>query len=433
MSRRRPRGMSEIEAAHMMAARECHWLCHGEGVGWHRWTGTHWTRADAEIEAERAVEHCLGADVSKRNAFIRGAVSAARRQDGIHVPAADWNQERGTLFNVRNGVLDLVSGDLRDHDPADRFLGVANVEWQEGARSASWDAFLQSILPDEAERRLLQAFLGFSLTDWVMDHHFLMLIGPPGSGKSTLVEALAGVMGSLACRFDSQILMRNWTGHETALMQFRGKRLAFASEIARGASVNTARLNELTGDEQITGHLMRQDHVTFRRTHKTILVGNHRPHFGDTMSDGLRRRLILLEPQAVPEEERDPMLPRELAKPESRSAILRWMVEGLRLFVADGHQLQIPDSVAERNCDAFEADDPLAEFLADKPVKKDANGFIPTDEVHRLFVYHCDQTGRKRLSQRALVDKLKRRGWPRPLQRRDGDIRRRGFAGLAWQ
>ena len=100
---------------------------------------------------------------------------------------------------------------------------------------------------------MLQTYLGYGLTGWIWDHSILMILGPGGAGKSTLINAVDGVMGSLACRFQADILMkRNYHAHKEEWMQFRGKRMAFAAELRKGAALETSAVNMLTGDDTIS-------------------------------------------------------------------------------------------------------------------------------------------------------------------------------------
>lgn len=433
----------ELDIAEAMARAHGIRFAYGSDLGWHIWTGTHWTREGARDAARRAIIETIkgrkstDADAGKmrRNGFIGGATELAALLDPVYRLPAEWNRKHPTLFNCLNGTLDLETGKLRPHDPNDLFLGVANVEWKEREELDEdaykvWLDYIRQVVPDEAERKMLQAFLGYCLTGWIMDHHLLMIIGGAGAGKSTLINAISGVMGSLACHFQADILMkRNVTPHKQEWMQFRGRRVGFAAEIRKGASLDTSVVNLLTGDDVISGNYMRQNTVTYPRTHKTIIFGNHRPNLGDTTGDGITRRLALLEVTSIAEAERDPLLGRRLADPKVRSCILHWMAAGLRFFIQDGHRLILPESVKARNREAFEADDPLAGFLDELNVIEDPNGFIPSADLYGLYKDHCDKAGCRRISQKALVDKLHRRGWPKPTQRRAGSARQRGFEG----
>lgn len=439
--RRMPTGFAQLDFAERMAKEHGRNFAYGSELGWHRWTGTHWVRDGARDAARRAIIRTIHStkmpppetNRAKADGFIAGARELASVTDPIYRPPEDWDRQRLTLLNVLNGTLDLETKRLRKHNPDDLFLGVADVHWTARPDRAAYKVWLDYIIrvvPDEAERSMLQSFLGYCLTGWIMDHHFLMVVGGEGAGKSTLISAISNVMGSLAVNFNSDMLMkRNYQPHKQEWMVFRGKRVAFAAELRKGASMETAKVNLLTGDDRITGNYMRQNDATYRRTHKTVLFGNHRPNFGDVTGDGITRRLALLEVTSIPKEERDTALPGKLADPKVKSAILHWMVEGLSRFIQDGKRLILPASVEARNEEAFEDDDPIGEFLEGLNVIEDPDSHLPSVDLYERYTTYCDQTGSKRISQTALAGKLAKRGWPKPRLLRRGNDVFRGFEG----
>ena len=420
---------SELDLALRLAREQGDDYRHCEGVGWHKWLGTHWDHKGARGAAFRAMCSLVREYSSdskrelraiQRNGFVGGALALATVQDPLYAPPNEWDDNgQDLLLNVRNGTLDLQSMILHDHRREDLLTAVSPVNWTNPTAEANliWHKFIERFLPLPEERDLVCQFIGYSLTGWAMDDHFLMIVGDRGSGKSTFITAVLNVLGSHACRFSPKVILEGGhLHHETALMQFRGKRLAVCPELPRNARVETATLNMLTGDDEITGRLMRQDHVTYRRTAKLMLLGNHRPSFGDSTGDGIVRRLLLLEaPREIPEDQQDPELGERLLQPDVQSAILNWAVtKGLRQFVANGHRLTIPKTVRDRNATAFDEDDPLSAFLAAN-VRQAAGAVIPVDEIYARYRNHCERNGiRYQQTKRKLAQDLIKRGWERP-------------------
>jgi len=353
----------------------------------------------------------------RRNGFIGGALALAGDCEPIATPTSAWDRDgQDCLLNVLNGTLDLQSGILRPHDRGDLFTAVTDVEFTDPEPDAVqvWDAFVTRLFPDPKERELVQTFAGYCLSGLTMDHHFLMLIGEPNSGKSTFLNALVGVLGSHAVQFSPRTILAGPHGHETELMAFRGRRLAWCAELPRNAAIDTAIVNGLTGDATITGRYMRQDFVTYRRTSKMLLAGNHRPRFGDTCGDGLTRRLMMIEAREIPEDQREQMLGERLATPAVKAAILSWAVKGFRMFVANGNRLVLPKSVQDRNAEAFAEDDSLSDFLAE--CVEDAPGaVIAVQDLYLRYSSWCEANGQRRVKTKTgLTRALRKRGWEKP-------------------
>ena len=72
-----------------------------------------------------------------------------------------------------------------------------------------------------------------------------------------------------------------------------GVRLAVSSEVEEGQRWAESRLKALTGDASLTGRYMRQDFFEFRRTHKLMVAGNHRPAIR-VVDEAMRRRIHLV-------------------------------------------------------------------------------------------------------------------------------------------
>ena len=86
--------------------------------------------------------------------------------------------------------------------------------------------------------------------------------------------------------------------HPTELAQFMGVRLALCSEPSSSATWNDSRAKSLTGDAIISARFMRGDNFTFRRAHKTIVVGNHMPKL-NAVTQAIRRRMQMVPFRAV--------------------------------------------------------------------------------------------------------------------------------------
>lgn len=102
------------------------------------------------------------------------------------------------LLNVRNGTIDLRTGELRRHDPVDLIMMKAGVEYDPNAAAPQWEAHLHRVIPDPKIRRLLQRLAALALVGRQRKHYFPILWGDGANGKSTITEVIAGVLGDYA-------------------------------------------------------------------------------------------------------------------------------------------------------------------------------------------------------------------------------------------
>jgi len=278
------------------------------------WTGTHWQldpRGQLVTDlARRLIARMYEAalhieDAEARKAAAGWAMASQSRQrlaaivSLIKSDPRLWAEQktfdaRADLLPVLNGTLDLSAKPPRfvpTHDPADYFTKVVPVEYDENATCPEFEAALAATSADPEVvafrwRRYAQSLDGHA------DQHVVVQWGVPGSGKSTTNEAIAAVLGPYAAKVPKSVFQRSKNEqHPTHLMTLDGKRFAFGGEV--GEYLDVDRLNELTGDETIQAHLMRQDFVDVANVWKLSYYSNKKPRITVGPENGIWRRLLL--------------------------------------------------------------------------------------------------------------------------------------------
>ena len=122
--------------------------------------------------------------------------------------------------------------------------------------------------------------------------------------------------------------------HPTELAQFMGVRLALCSEPSSSATWNDSRAKSLTGDAIISARFMRGDNFTFRRAHKTIVVGNHMPKL-NAVTQAIRRRMQMAPFRAVFAPVAGTGM-RERLQDKALGAVLAWAIKGTVEWVKRG-------------------------------------------------------------------------------------------------
>src|SRR5206468_11054248 len=121
--------------------------------------------------------------------------SLARSEPGIPVTPDELDRDPW-LFNVRNGTLNLRTGNLRPHRREDLITKLAPVAYDLAAKCPRWDRFLNQIFAgDRALITFLKRAVGYSLTGTAHERVIFFLFGDGQNGKSTLVETVRGVSG----------------------------------------------------------------------------------------------------------------------------------------------------------------------------------------------------------------------------------------------
>ena len=268
------------------------------------------------------------------------------------------------LLNVANGTIDLATGKLRQHNPADRITQLANVVYDQSATCLRWLETLSLIFDDTQDLiRYVQRLLGYSISGDTGEHILPMAYGSGCNGKSTVWNAITELLGDYASLANDELLMGETSSHPTDKAALYQKRFVAISEPERNSQLRESRVKELTGDRKVTCRRMREDFWTFDRTHTFWLSTNHLPRIDGT-DEGIWRRVKLI-PFNVDLRDKVAPIPdfdQWLVKNEG-PGILAWLVRGYLDYRENG--LIEPDCVREATGKYRSDSDPLGDFLAE--------------------------------------------------------------------
>jgi putative DNA primase/helicase len=318
---------------------------------------------------------------SENRTGIEGTIAAAATEPGVAmdheaIEAQPW------LLNVKNGTINLATGELLKHSPTDLLMYQANVIYDPTATAPEWERFLERVLPDDEVRRFVQRLFGLTLVGEQIEHVLPIALGGGANGKSTLTKVIATILGEYAVVCSKDILLAlKHTGHPTAKATLFRRRLAHSGELPASAELDEAQVKELTGGDRITARRMRQDEWTFEPSHMLWLHANHRPRISGT-DDGIWRRVKLIPFDVqIPEDERDPKLANRIIASES-SGVLMWMLAGLGDY--QRHGLATPEGVKAATTGYRHESDTVAMFLADSELVIDPDHRVSTADLLQL-------------------------------------------------
>lgn len=294
----------------------------------------------------------------------RKSVSAAARlAQGVplmRMSQSTFDLDPGVL-NVRNGVVDLATGELRPHSPEDRMTLQCRAAYVRGVSAPQWRDFLERVQPDPEMRAYLQRMAGYCLTGLTREQVFFLGNGTGANGKSVFQNVIAAIMGSYAQVVPTETLMASSVDGRIPndVARMRGKRLLIASETRAGRSFDETRLKALTGGDIISARYMRAEWFDFEIVGKILVATNHLPKMSDDAA--IWRRIHLLSwGITIPEHERDGDLQRRLIAEEAEG-ILSWMVDGAIAWYRDG--LQPPETVIAAREAYRQDEDVVAQFI----------------------------------------------------------------------
>jgi hypothetical protein len=99
------------------------------------------------------------------------------------------------IINLPNRLLEWETGTLRPHDPEVLSTIRVPVRWNPDATCPAIDRFLAEVLPEDCLDFVLE-FIGYCLVPDNRLQRAVMLIGPGGNGKGTLLGVIRALLGS---------------------------------------------------------------------------------------------------------------------------------------------------------------------------------------------------------------------------------------------
>ncbi len=400
--------------AERLAGKHAHELRYVPGLGWLYFNGRVWeaneprakvlaagvaryveaeavdlSRQAAQAPSEAAAKPLLEAAKALRKwrrrcemvDTVMGTLALA--DDRLALDAAELDR-CDALLNVQNGTLNLETGELRPHDPADFLTQIAAVAYDPEADCPHWLGFVEEVMPDPATRRELQKLAGYTLSGDISEQKMAFFYGTGSNGKSTYLEVIQRLLGKGYARqaAPNLLMASNVDKHTTDRAALRGARLVVASEAEQERRFAVQTLKELTGETHMTARLIQRDNLTFPIHFKICLMANHRPDVRDN-THSLWRRLLMF-PFTVRFDRPDTGL-REALLGEL-PGVLNWCLEGYRLWRSDGGLAETPAMAALKSEYRKEEDD-TGRFLEERCARGEGPDF--REQTSSLYAAYC--------------------------------------------
>lgn len=317
-------------------------------------------RGLVKVKGDKQREEFRHAIRSETGGSIAAMVRLARGTPGIIVDHEELDADP-YLLNVKNGTVDLRTGEVRPHDPADLMTLQCRASFAADATAPLWESCLKIWQPDPEIRRYLQVRAGACATG-IATESVDLDIGTGANGKSKYHGAIQHVLGPYAVvPHKSLLVAHRHEQHDTVRANLFRKRMAVAGETRSTDRLDEEQVKSLTGGDRLQGRRMREDPWEFQPTHTLVLFSNYTPRISGTDESVWRRVRLVQWPVTIPEDERDERLDAKLRA--EAPGILRWIVEGARIFLAEG--LAVPDAVRVATDKYRKSEDVVGRFIGE--------------------------------------------------------------------
>lgn len=287
----------------------------------------------------------------------------AKTLPGIAVANSDFDS-RPYELNCQNGIVDLRTGVLKEHDPSALHTKIAPVDFDPQADMSEWEGFVLWCCSGNAEQaRWLQILFGQALIGVQFETALAFFYGPGKNGKTQLTDAIMRTIGDYAIESTAELLVAKGKDqlHTEAIASLAGSRLVICPEPSRGTHWADGRVKMLTGGDTITGRHLFGREFRFTPSHTIVVHGNHQPEIRDH-SDGMRRRMRLVPfENRVTDQQEVKRIGHKLAGP----GVLRWLVEGTMAYLNGGETLPPSQVIVRATQDYFDEQDQIRRWMDD--------------------------------------------------------------------
>lgn len=396
---------------------------------WYVWDGRRWKMDEtgqvirwAKGVTEDMLREALDADGDERTKLLKEATKAqgmgrlksmiecAQSEEGIPIVPEDLDQHT-MLLNLRNGTLDLASGQLMVHSRMHLCTKCIDLDYDPDARSDTWQATLLTLMGGDANLvEYLQRALGYSLTGDTRERVLHLCVGTGSNGKSTILDLLADMMGDYGVTADFNTFLdgqtRSGSGASPDIARLAGARMVRTSEVGENKKLNEGLVKSMTGSDIITARHLHKGNIEFKPMFKLWMAANHKPVIrGTDYAIWQRIRLIPFEVTILPEQ-RDDSLPGRLL--DELEGILAWCVEGATKWLEVG--LHAPARILDATKEYRAESDTIGTFIHDRCVVGEAYS-TSGGELYRAYHTWAKDNGEYIVSSQMFGRRLTERGF----------------------
>lgn len=181
------------------------------------------------------------------------------------------------ILNVRNGMLDLRTGELVDHDP--KYLSSTQIPviWDTSASAPTYVEWLDQVIRDQADD--LEETVSMMLDPSRTPPKAAFLFGPSRSGKSTMLRILERIAGDDNA---SAVSLAQLVEDKFKAINVYGKILNAAAEVRAGHIDDLDIFKKMTGDDPIDAERKFVQGIKFYNKALFIFAANELPTVGES-------------------------------------------------------------------------------------------------------------------------------------------------------
>ncbi|WP_435335971.1 phage/plasmid primase, P4 family [Haloarchaeobius sp. TZWWS8] len=378
------------------------WVYNSESGYFNPW-GEQW--------ANSLLESSLGKHYSQQEAReIIGRIEARNQTKRKHLNARTRDSK---LLCVGNGVVDLETGDMKEHSPAYKF--TRGLKWAYDPENADTEPvleFLDDVTKRPEDRDTLLDHLAHGLMPGHPYRAFVMMYGPGSNGKTRVGKLFRGFVGEENA---ASVELQDLTGDDSfATGGLPGAFINVGDDISVGEIRDTSIIKSLTGDGTVRANEKYEKQYEFENEAAMFFSANEPPRIKE-QTVAISDRLYPIEmpyrfvddPKAPTEKKKVPGIASDLLEDDAAMrGLLVLAVEHARKVIDRNGEYSMPEGPEERRELYESASDPIQRFALAHLSPADGSGIVVKEDVYSVYTQMCDLEGERAASEDAFKRKI---------------------------
>lgn len=333
------------------------------------------------------------------NHLVNEIIGSVKRRTATVFEPTDKNPN---ILNVKNGLLDLTTGELMPHTPDHVSFTQLPVNYDPKADCPIIKKYLHEVVKPE-DIPLLIEVAGWTIHWWeYRPHKAVMLYGVGRNGKGTFLRLLTAFLGpdNVSC-----VGLQKLVSDRFAPIDLVNKAANLAGDLPARDLSDSDMFKSMTGQDMVRVENKGEKSFNYTNWAKMIFGANKLPKTPDN-TDGFYSRWIIIEfpfrfgPGGRPI---DNELEAKMQSPEELSGLLNLALEGLQRLKANGFEFSYRLTLEDVRHMYMRLSDPVFAFVQDC-CEVDFEGYISKKDLHRAYKkyaaeYHLQPVTPKKFSQ----------------------------------
>ncbi len=310
------------------------------------------------------------------------------------------------LIAFKNGLLDVdeyIEGRVKLYDPTPALFSfnVLPYEFNEDAWSTLWEQFYKEIFNnDKKQIELLAQWFGYNCVPDMSYEKLMLCTGRPRSGKGTVLNTLAAMLGRKQCVSTSFQTLCTEFGYQPLM----GKLAVLLSDAKvpkqQEAKAALEKILQIVGQDPIGVRRMYLPYLpqVYPKCRFTIAM-NDLPNIPD-QANALEPKLNILYFQNSYEGKEDLTLKRRLTQEAGEGKMINFALQGLQ-SLRRAKRFVEPDSAKIIKNQLRELTTPIATFIIEcceiqpQGTKQEDEYYVLAEHLYEAWSHWCIKSGRK--------------------------------------